>query len=110
MKTLIIALAAATAFAAPALAQIDAGPAAAIAHFNQDHDTQDGRRIFNGATSGVTVSTRSGDLSSVYARFNADAESQDEITGLTGATAYSGSPAFGAAIFQALTEAAADQN
>lgn len=108
MKTLIIALAAASAFAAPALAKIDAGPAAAIAHFNQDHDTQDGRRIFNGATSGVTVSTRSGNLQNVFAHFNAQADSQDDVRGLNGATSFAGSPAFGSAIFDQIKRQSAE--
>lgn len=108
MKTLIIALAAASALAAPAAAQVAAGPAAAIAHFNQDADSQDDRRIFNGAASGVTVSTRSGNLQAVFDRFNAQADSQDDIRGLNGATSFAGSPAVGGAIFDRIRRESAE--
>lgn len=108
MKTLILSIVAASAFAAPALAQVAQGPAAAIAHFNQDFDSQDNIRVFNDTSTGVTVSTRSGDLSGVYALFNAQADSQDDIRGLNGATAYGGSPAFGSALFDRIKQESAE--
>ncbi|CTQ48481.1 hypothetical protein [Jannaschia donghaensis] len=98
MKTITAALLAA-ALTAPAYAEVATGPAAAIAHFNQDADSQDGRSILTDGGTGVTVSSRSGNSGVAFAIFNADADSQDDIRGLNGATRYSGQPTRAADIF-----------
>ena len=96
MKILLAsALLATAALSVPAAAQeVVPGAAAAIAHFNQDADSQDDRvSIPAGAFDGVRVSTRSGtDLGGVFARFNQDADSQDGVRGQLGATVVSGAP------------------
>ncbi|MDB2406912.1 hypothetical protein N9W17_00045 [Jannaschia sp.] len=103
MKTLItsalLALATVVAVSPVSAQQIGVGAAAAIARFNQDFDSQDGRISLGSATySGVAVSTRSGSLGGVFDRFNADFDSQDNVRGQQGVTILSGAPAFGADI------------
>ena len=101
MKTLAsAALIALAAVAAPAAAQqVAPGAAAAIAHFNQDFDSQDGRISLRAANlRGVSVSTRGGQLGGVFARFNSDFDGQDNVRGQQGATVIAGRPAFGADI------------
>ncbi|KIT16949.1 hypothetical protein jaqu_14480 [Jannaschia aquimarina] len=101
MKTLIASALAASALVAalPAAAQVPAGPAGAIAHFNQDIDTANDRAsldIVRGET--VTVSSRSGSVAQAIAHFNADLDAGDRVP-LTGGTVVSGSPTYGAEIF-----------
>ena len=99
MKTLIAsALVATAALTGVASAQVGTGSAAALAHFNQDYDAGD-RLVLNGEDNGVQVSTRSGIVGDVFDRFNAQADSQDDVFGLNGATLVSGTPAYGAGIF-----------
>ncbi|WP_179379444.1 hypothetical protein [Jannaschia marina] len=106
MKTLIAsALVATAALAAPAAAQVAQGPAAAIAHFNADFDTQDGIRVLKSDGNGVTVSTRSG---AAFGLFNGQADSQDGVRGLNGATAYSGAPSVGGDIFDRIRAESAE--
>ncbi|WP_298433246.1 hypothetical protein [uncultured Jannaschia sp.] len=100
MKTLIAsALVAAAAFAAPATAQVGSGTAAAIAHFNQSHDTQDNRIALRGGVSNTFVSTRSASSDRAYAIFNAQADNVNALRGLYGQAGVSGTPAYGAEIF-----------
>lgn len=109
MKTLILSAAlVAAAFAAPATAQVTAGSAAAIAHFNQDADGQDDRRLLKSDDTGVTVSTRSGNSGFAFDLFNAQADSQDGIRGLNGATSYGGQPTIAADIFADIRAASAE--
>ena len=98
MKTLIAAALVALAAAPVAAQQVGSGAAAAIAHFNQDFDSQDGRVSLAAANlgAGVTVSTRGGALGGVFDRFNADFDGQDDVRGQTGATVISGNPAVAA--------------
>ncbi|MEM9796102.1 MAG: hypothetical protein AAF919_06415 [Pseudomonadota bacterium] len=105
MKTLIAsALIAAAAVAGTAQAQqISTGAAAAIAHFNGDHDTQDNRIALSALSeTGTSVSTRSGQLSGAFGRFNADHDTQDNIRGQQGATLVSGVPGVAQSIFDAI--------
>jgi opacity protein-like surface antigen len=99
MKTLIAsAIVAATAISGAASAQqVNPGALAAIAHFNESREG--GEVISLEAASNGTVSTRSGVSGETFDRFNADADSQDMITGLNGGTSYDGAPAYGADIF-----------
>lgn len=100
MKTLIAsAIVAAAALTAPAFAEVGAGSAAAIAHFNQDFDTQDGIRVLKSGGNGTTVSTRSGQSLTAFGIFNANADTQDGIRGLNGATSFSGQPSVASDIF-----------
>lgn len=100
MKTLIIsAIVASAALTGAASAQVGAGANAAIAHFNSDIDSLGDRVNVNAiGFDGTTVSTRSGDLGSVYGQFNADFDSTGDLRGLNGATLVGGQPAFGADI------------
>jgi hypothetical protein len=104
MKTLISSALIALAAAAPVAAQqVAPGAAGAIAHFNQDFSTQDGRiDLDHVALDGVAVSSRSGALGSVFERFNADFSTQDGIRGQNGATLISGTPAYAADIHAAI--------
>ncbi len=103
MKTVIASalVAAAALTAAPVAAQqVSTGAASAIAHFNQDHDSQDNRVALDVASvdAGVDISTRSDNATSfAFARFNQDADTQDGIRGVNGATTFNASPASGAA-------------
>ncbi len=109
-RILATALLAALALTGTASAQVGAGPAAAIAHFNQDADSQDGRRLIRAGTDAVSVSSRSGALGDVFARFNADHDGQDDVRGLDGATLVQGSPAHAADIFARVrAESAGDE-
>ncbi|SDZ38903.1 hypothetical protein SAMN05444004_112113 [Jannaschia faecimaris] len=100
--TALIALGAAV----PATADVAAGSAAAISHFNQSADSVNGTNVLK-QDAGVSVSTRSGQNLEAYSIFNADADTQDGIRGLNGATLYSGTPSNGAAIFAAINAASA---
>ncbi|WP_179379439.1 hypothetical protein [Jannaschia marina] len=93
--------------AAPATADVAAGSAAAIAHFNQTADSQDGVRVLK-TGAGAAVSTRSGQNLEAYRVFNRNADSQDGIRGLNGATLYDGTPSRAAAIFSDIAAASAE--
>jgi hypothetical protein len=108
MKTLIAsAIIAATAIAGGASAQqVAPGAENAIAHFNESRMGGDVVSISAAEFGGA--STRSDQRSAVFARFNADADSQDMITGLNGGTLYNSAPAFGGDIFARIEAANAE--
>ncbi|MEM9798462.1 MAG: hypothetical protein AAF919_18370 [Pseudomonadota bacterium] len=79
-----------------------AGPAfadatAAIAHFNQSLESGD-RIVLTDAVASSRTNAQSG----IFAQFNADADGQDDLRGLNGATLVSGAPAVGGDIFAAI--------
>lgn len=101
MKTLIsAALIATTSVAAlPALAQqVPAGPAGAIAHFNQSIDSRNEKTTLQVNGESVTPSTRQGDLGDVYARFNASLDRRNDK--VRNVTVVSGEPTHGVDIFR----------
>jgi len=102
------ALIAVAALTVPATAQVAPGAAAAIAHFNQDADSQDDRRSLRNVGSTTFVSTRSGNFEAVYDRFNAAYDSQDNVRGQVGVTLISNQPSIGADIFDAIRRANAE--
>ncbi|SDY83824.1 hypothetical protein SAMN05444004_103271 [Jannaschia faecimaris] len=104
MKTLIVSAICAV-LTTPGFAGIAAGPAAAIAHFNQDFDTQDDARMLMPGDIGVAISTQSGLNRKIYNHFNADFDSEDNVRGLNGATYFSRQPTHGADIFGEIREA-----
>ena len=105
MKAIIAsALVAATAFAGAASAQqVAPGALGAIAHFNESR--QGGDVVSIRAASDAAISTRSDAATGAFARFNADADSQDGIRGVNGGTLYNNAPAYGADIFASLNAA-----
>ncbi|CTQ50941.1 hypothetical protein [Jannaschia donghaensis] len=108
MKTFVTGLIAAAALTAPVYAEVATGPAAAIAHFNQDADSQDGRSILTDGSTGVTVSTRSGNTGAAFDLFNAQADSQDDVRGQNGGTSFSGRAPVASDIFSDIAAASSE--
>jgi hypothetical protein len=110
MKTLLASALIATAAltGAASAQQVAPGAAGAIAHFNQDFDTRAEMRAVPAGDS-VTVSTRSGVNGTAYEILNQSADTASELRGTEGATLVSGTPAFGAEIFERLAAESADQ-
>lgn len=109
MKTVFAsALIAVAALAVPATAEVASGSAAAVAHFNQDYDSQDNRRTLRNVDNSTFVSTRSGNLDVVYGKFNADYDGQDNVRGQNGVTVISNQPSYGAGIFADIRRANAE--
>jgi hypothetical protein len=108
MKTLIASALVATIAAAGAVSaqQVPAGALGAIAHFNESR--QGGDVVSVRAASDNLGSTRGTVPTAVFARFNADADSQDGVTGLDGATVYGATPAYGADIFDRIRAESAE--
>ncbi|CTQ34267.1 hypothetical protein [Jannaschia rubra] len=101
MKTTISAALIAL-LAAPAVAAgVPAGPAGAIAHFNQDVSNPNHQVSLAAADlSRTVVSTRrAGTQEEAYAHFNSDAQTLNDLRGLQGATAYGYAPSVGADTF-----------
>ena len=110
MKTFIApaAIALLAAVAAPAAAQqVSSGALGAIAHFNQDHDSQDDRVVIVPG-SGVGLSTRSGAFSEAQARFNLDFDGQDDLRRTSGGTIVSGAPDRAQTIFARIAAESAE--
>ncbi|MGB3406446.1 MAG: hypothetical protein WBA67_03045 [Jannaschia sp.] len=82
--------------------QVAPGAAAAIAHFNESKNTGDKVQIIGSVSDGTTVSTRSGDLSAIYGRLNADVDAAGDLRGQNGATVFPSTPAYGADVFARL--------
>ncbi|KIT14858.1 hypothetical protein [Jannaschia aquimarina] len=95
MKTLMTTALIAT-LAAPAIAQVDAGPEGAIMHFNQSLEGND--VVTLSVVDTEIVSTRSELKSNVIDRFNASLSGNEVITATP--TLVSGEPAFGSDIFE----------
>ncbi|CUH40693.1 hypothetical protein JSE7799_03428 [Jannaschia seosinensis] len=111
MKTIVAsALIAAAALAGlPATAQVAAGPAGAIAHFNLDRTNSEDLRLPEGRTAGTVVSTRSESVrAAVYDHFNGDADSSADLRGLNGATAFDATPAVGVDIVDRIRRESAE--
>jgi len=102
MKKFAIIAALAATVAAPAFAQ-SASTSFAIAHFNQSADTvSDVVALPNGENT-TQVSTRGmTPLAEAFALFNQSADNASDLRGLNGATVVSGTPAYGADIFERL--------
>lgn len=105
MKRIALTAALISAIAAPAFA---GSTAFAIEHFNQSAKRSDMIQMLPAGNT-TAVSTRSGTLADVFAQFNASVDTPSDLRGLNGATLVSGTPAYGADIFEAL-RAADDSN
>ncbi|MEL6586976.1 MAG: hypothetical protein AAFY65_17510 [Pseudomonadota bacterium] len=111
MKTLIAsALIATAALAGAASAQVPAGAAGAIAHFNQDFSTQDQRIAFTGKGGNVTVSTRNGTQGAAIEQFNATVDSPSDRISVGNATLVSGQPSVAQDIFARILEEGRDDD
>ncbi|CUH40310.1 hypothetical protein JSE7799_03042 [Jannaschia seosinensis] len=95
----------------PATAEIPAGSAGAIAHFNLDRTNSEVLKPPTGRAAGTVVSTRTnGVRAAVYDHFNADADSMNDLRGLREVTAFGSTPAIATYIVRRLrTESAGDE-
>ncbi|WP_281825678.1 hypothetical protein [Jannaschia rubra] len=93
----------------PATAGIATGPAAAIAHFNMDADSQEDRITPVAVdASAAMASTRAARTLAVQDHFNRDADTANGHRGLNGTTSVAGAPAHGADIFARIRAAQAE--
>ncbi|WP_371153635.1 hypothetical protein [Jannaschia sp. 2305UL9-9] len=102
MKTLIASALIATAgLSGAATAQtVNAGPLAAIQHFNQDIDSKNERATPVGGVAGdSTASSRSGSFDEAYRQFNQDADNRNELRGVNGSTTVQSQATYGSDIF-----------
>lgn len=111
MKTLIASalIATATLTGAANAQAVNAGPQAAIAHFNLDKDSTNNRVTLAGVFAGETVvSSRSGVVGEVFDHFNADYDTQADMRGAYDATLVSSTTAYGSDIFAQIRAASAE--
>lgn len=102
MKSIVLATAVAAAFAAPVAAQ-SSSTAFAIQHFNMDVDSViDQVSLPTGNNTQFVQTDDDSALATAFEIFNESADNVSDVHGLNGATVVSGTPSYGAEIFEAL--------